>query len=109
MYVVVDMDKMIRIDTTNNVSITELPFFSSYSLTRLNTTSEEKLSEFLSHYAEADCFVVYIKYKYDYEKDYTYSAEPCIMCRDGIMWLNDWWKVQQDVEYISVMVIGDQL
>ena len=31
------------------------------------------------------------------------------MCWDGIMWLNDWWKGQQDVEYISVMMIGDQL
>ena len=106
MYVVVDMDKMIRIDTTNNVSITELPFFSSYSLIRLNTTSDDKLGEILSHYCEADCFVVYVKYKYDYEEHYTYSAEPCSFDWDDITWLNDWWEGQQDVEYISVMVIG---
>lgn len=53
---------------------------------------------------------MYLKYKYDYEEEYIYTAQPCSLTWSGntdIMWFDDWWEGQQDVKYISVMIIED--
>lgn len=53
-----------------------------------------------------DC-IVYLRYRYDHEKDWTYAHE--ILTFNGSKcaceWLNDWYEGQQHVEYIGMIPI----
>lgn len=104
------MDKTIRKNITTSIETKfNNDIFCSWFIDRLNTDKENVLIEKILNHPECDCFVVYLKYKYDYEEEYVYTAQPCNITWGGntvIMWFNDWWEGQQDVEYISVMGIG---
>ena len=56
-----------------------------------------------------DTFIVTLKYKYDFEKNYT--IENHILeydsMSDSYVWLNDWNEGQTDVEVLGYMPIGD--
>lgn len=104
------MDTMLRIDTTERIKIEPYDdIFCSWFIDRLDTDNENILIEKMLNHPECDCFVVYLKYKYDYEEEYIYTAQPCSITWGGntvIIWFNDWWEGQQDVKYISIMAIG---
>lgn len=56
-----------------------------------------------------DTFIVTLKYKYDFEKNYT--IENHILeydsMSDSYVWLNDWNEGQTDVEVLGYMPLGD--
>lgn len=65
----------------------------------------------LNHYMEnADdySFLVYLRYKYDFEKEWTYATECASWWSDGntVNWLDDWYEGQQNVEYLAITKIG---
>lgn len=104
------MDTMITRNITTRIETKiDNDIFCSWFIDRLDTDDEGVLIEKILDHPECDCFVVYLKYKYDYEEEYVYTAQPCSITWGGntaIMWFNDWWEGQQDVEYISVMGMG---
>lgn len=54
-------------------------------------------------------YIVRLKYKYDWEKDYTFSNEYLEYSGndDSWLWLNDWNEGQTDVEVIGYVAIED--
>lgn len=56
-----------------------------------------------------DTFIVTLKYKYDFEENYT--IENHILEYDSItdsyVWLNDWYEGQTDIEVLGYMLLGD--
>lgn len=69
-------------------------------------------SELNDYIAENDdySFLVYLRYKYDFEKEWTYSAECAAWnaCEDCVSWLNDWYEGQQNVEYLAISKLGEE-
>lgn len=63
-------------------------------------------SELNDYIAENDdySFLVYLRYKYDFEEEWTYSTECAAWnaCEDCVSWLNDWYEGQQNVEYLAI-------
>lgn len=76
----------------------------------LPNNSEEALFERILSHQTARCFLVYMRYKYSFEEKWEYSTECCCLYNyDDILWFNDWYEGQQDVEYLGVAVIDDDL
>ena len=48
--------------------------------------------------------LVYLRCKYDYETEWEYLVEGATWSIDGIIWLNDWYEGQQQVEYLAITV-----
>lgn len=69
-------------------------------------------SELNDYIAENDdySFLVYLRYKYDFEKEWTYSTECAAWnaCEDAVCWLNDWYEGQQNVEYLAISKLGEE-
>lgn len=83
----------------------KLPLLSWHRIPKMSQDDAELyISErMMDHYEGA--WIIYLRYKYDYEKEWTYSFEcagPDCMGIYGISWLNDWWEGQDDVEYIAM-------
>ena len=55
-------------------------------------------------------FLVYLRYKYDFEEEWTYSTECAAWnaCEDCVSWLNDWYEGQQNVEYLAISKLGEE-
>lgn len=54
--------------------------------------------------------IVYMRFKYSWEKDWTYSKEILYVdmsSDDYYVWLNDWDEGQQEVEILGCMSIDD--
>ena len=69
-------------------------------------------SELNDYIAENDdySFLVYLRYKYDFEEEWTYSTE-CAewnACEDCVSWLNDWYEGQQNVEYLAISKLEEE-
>lgn len=69
-------------------------------------------SELNDYIAENDdySFLVYLRYKYDFEEEWTYSTECAAWnaCEDCVSWLNDWHEGQQNVEYLAISKLGEE-
>lgn len=53
-------------------------------------------------------YIVRLKYKYDYETEYTISNEVLDFSYDmGYIWLNDWYEGQHTVEVVAFINIDD--
>lgn len=54
-------------------------------------------------------YIVRLKYKHDWQKDYHYSNEVVSYEMDSAtwIWLNDWWEGEKDVEVLSYVAIDD--
>lgn len=69
-------------------------------------------SELNDYIAENDdySFLVYLRYKYDFEKEWTYSTECAAWnaYEDAVCWLNDWYEGQQKVEYLAISKLGEE-
>lgn len=72
----------------------------------LYDTSKVSFLQKIMENPTANCFLVYLRYKYSHEINWEYSTECCALCnyRD-ILWFSDWYEGQQDVEYLAVAVI----
>lgn len=57
-----------------------------------------------------DSFLVYLRYKYDFEEEWDYSIECASYdcCRDTVCWLNDWYEGQQNVEYLAISKLEEE-
>lgn len=49
-----------------------------------------------------DTYIVHIKYKYDYEDNYTDSYEVFEYGIDNVIWFNDWCEGQTDVVVLGI-------
>ena len=68
--------------------------------------SEDTLFERIYKNSGASCFLVYLRCKYSHQTEWEYLIECCELCnRNDIVWFNDWWEGQQDVEYLGIAVI----
>lgn len=66
-------------------------------------TEDDLITELKKHACENLTWLVWLRYKHHFEKKWTYAVEAC--CIDinySIIWFNDWWEGQEDVEYLAV-------
>lgn len=73
-------------------------------------TIEEFFNDYLKALPYIEDQLVYIKYKYSWETEWTYSNE--ILEADGsvdgyYIWLTDWDEGQEDVEILGCIAISD--
>ena len=56
-----------------------------------------------------DTYIVTLKYKYDFEKNYTIENQilEYDSMDDNYVWLNDWNEGQTDIEVLGYMLLGD--
>ena len=71
--------------------------------------TEEELNDYMEENDEGS-FLVYLRYKYDFEEEWDYSIECASYdcCRDTVCWLNDWYEGQQNVEYLAISKLGEE-
>lgn len=51
-------------------------------------------------------WIIYLRCKYSHLTEWEYLIECCSLYNlDDIMWFNDWYEGQQDIEYLGVAVI----
>jgi len=75
----------------------------------LKDTSEDAF-EIWWHGSHTSDVLVYLRYRYDCEKNWTYSIEFATSdAWDTIIWANDWWEGQEHVEYLGVCEIDEGL
>jgi hypothetical protein len=69
--------------------------------------TDKKLNHYMGN-ADDYSFLVYLRYKYDFEKEWTYATECASWWSDGntVNWLDDWYEGQQNVEYLAITKIG---
>ena len=54
----------------------------------------------------ARCFLVYLRCKYAYQTKWEYLIECCCdTYPGGLLWFNDWYEGQDDVEYLGIAII----
>lgn len=71
----------------------------------LVTRSKEELYEKIYNNTRASCFLVYLRCKYEHEIKWEYLIECCgIYGFNDLMWMNDWYEGQQDVEYLGIAI-----
>lgn len=72
----------------------------------LLNNSKDALLEIIRCYEYANCFLVYLRCKYSHETEWEYLIECCGLYNfNDIMWFNDWYEGQQDVEYLGIAII----
>ena len=74
----------------------------------LEERTEEALRRFIfdEKYDYASGFLVCLRQKYYYEKEWEYLIDYCTRFEgDGIAWNNDWYEGQQQVEYLGICVV----
>ena len=71
--------------------------------------TDEELNNYIAE-KDDDSFLVYLRYKYDFEKEWTYSMECAAWnaYEDAVCWLNDWYEGQQNVEYLAISKLGEE-
>lgn len=52
-------------------------------------------------------YIVYIKYKYEWEDDYTLSYEVMSYDLEHVTWFNDWWEGQDNIIVVGIINIDD--
>ncbi len=71
--------------------------------------TDRELNNYMEN-ADNYSFLVYLRYKYDFEKEWTYATECASWWSDGntVNWLNDWYEGQQNVEYLAISKVGEE-
>lgn len=71
----------------------------------LNNSKDSFLKKVLSN-TSASCFLVYLRCKYSHETKWEYLVECCCLYNfDDIIWFDDWYEGQQDIEYLGIAII----
>ena len=71
--------------------------------------SQEDLIDYMDAQS-SDVFLVYLRYKYEHQKQWDYSVEACCPCGfREVLWLNDWWEGQQHVELLGITQITKEI
>ena len=52
-------------------------------------------------------YIVRVAYKYDHEKEYTYSNEILLADNGDFIWETDWYEGQEDVQYIGAIAVEE--
>lgn len=66
-------------------------------------TEDDLRAELEKHACENPTRLVWMRYKYRWEDKWHYTIEACgTDLEERIFWLTDWWKGQEDVEYLAV-------
>ena len=69
-------------------------------------SSESALLKTVFDHSYASCFLVYLRCKYKHETKWEYLIECCGLYNfNDIIWFNDWYEGQQDVEYLGIATI----
>lgn len=71
----------------------------------LEKHDEDSLYEWLEeNNSRNDVFLVYIRQRYRCKKDWEYLIDGCSLGSEEsqIIWLNDWWEGQEEVEFLVV-------
>ena len=72
----------------------------------LLNNSKDALLEIIRCYEYVICFLVYLRCKYSHETQWEYLIECCGLYNfNDIIWFNDWYEGQQDVEYLGIATI----
>ena len=72
----------------------------------LLNNSKDALLEIAQRHEYASCFLVYLRCKYSHGTKWEYLIECCGLYNfNDIMWFNDWYEGQQDVEYLGIAVV----
>ena len=73
--------------------------------------TEEELYNYMVEEDDDYCnYLVYLRYKYDFEKEWDYSVQ-CVSidcCEECLNWLDDWYEGQQNVEYLAISKLGGE-
>ena len=68
--------------------------------------SKDALLERIYKNSNVSCFLVYLRCKYLHQTEWEYLIECCgLYGADEVIWFNDWYEGQQDIEYLGVAVI----
>ena len=69
-------------------------------------TTDDDLVDYMQNHS-CGTFLIYMRYRYDYEVKWTYSTEICYL-KDfsNIEWLNDWYEGQEKFEYLGIAEIS---
>ena len=67
----------------------------------------QQIKDFTDELGYMDDLIVRIRYKYDADKEYTYSNELLLFNSETLSheWWNDWDEGQQDIELVAVIPI----
>lgn len=69
--------------------------------------SEDALLEKVWSNTSVSSFLVYLRCKYSHETKWEYLIECCgLYNADDIIWFNDWYEGQQDIEYLGIAIIN---
>ena len=78
------------------------------------STKKEDLNKEIDQFEEqrgfyGDYFIILLRYKYSWEKDWTEDAEIIYHdgMSDGLCWLMDWNEGHQDIEYIGLIDVNE--
>lgn len=71
---------------------------------QFGNTEDDLIAEFENYdHRRNPTHLVYLRYKYCFEKEWTYAVEACrVNLAHSPIWFNDWWEGQEDVEYLAV-------
>lgn len=72
--------------------------------------STEDFSNYLKTLRIVEDQLVYMRYKYSWETDWTYANEILMVdtnVPDDYVWLNDWFEGQQDIEILGCIPINE--
>ena len=69
-------------------------------------TTDDDLVDYMQNHS-CGTFLIYMRYRYDYEVKWTYSTEICYL-KDfsNIEWLDDWYEGQENFEYLGIAEIS---
>ena len=72
----------------------------------LLNNSKDALLAIIRYYEYASCFLVYLRCKYSHETKWEYLIECCGLYNfNDIIWFNDWYEGQPDVDYLGIATI----
>lgn len=72
----------------------------------LSTRTEKELKDIVESSPLTPCFIVYFRYKYTHDTKWEYMINTCALYNcDDILWFNDWYEGQEDIEYLAVAAV----
>lgn len=72
----------------------------------LENRDKKSVIEYMNSHPDISNFMVYLRCKYEHQTEWEYLIEACSPdWNDEILWLNDWYEGQQDVEYLAITQI----
>ena len=86
----------------------KIPSIEFVRLKKGMTASE--LYDYMEENDDYGSFLVYLRYRYDFEEEWDYSVECALYdcCTETVFWLNDWFEGQQHVEYLAISKVKEE-